>query len=150
MDPVCSWWVSGWCLGGSPRLPLAMTWRFVWHPQTTTKPVVLNNVTGILMFHMASPDVLTPVTSAQCELRVPMVNLPTVGFFGKCQSSCTVLCCEHRSYWRTLGPHVSLMCSSLVRNMHTNSLLEVILKGLIDDYICQCCAQKLFQQLRQI
>ncbi|KAJ8356578.1 hypothetical protein SKAU_G00193720 [Synaphobranchus kaupii] len=52
-----------------------------------------------------SQDSFTSVTCAQCEPALiceengaPMANLPILVFSGKCQSSCTVLGCEHRSH----------------------------------------------------
>lgn len=53
-------------------------------------------------------------------------------FCGIQRSSFTVLGCEHRSITRTSGHYTTLMDSvsnSLVRNMHSSSLLKVILQG---------------------
>ncbi|CAB1457778.1 unnamed protein product [Pleuronectes platessa] len=58
-----------------------------------------------LMFTTASPDSFTLVTCAHCEPalicednRAPVAVLPILVFSGKCQSSCAVLGCEHRSH----------------------------------------------------
>lgn len=55
-------------------------------------------------FIMASPDIFTPVTCAQCEPALiceesggPMADLPILVLSHKRQTSCTVLNCEHRS-----------------------------------------------------
>ncbi|KAJ8348935.1 hypothetical protein SKAU_G00275240 [Synaphobranchus kaupii] len=64
------------------------------------------------------------------ENGAPMANLTILVLSGKCQSSCTALGCEHRTHYRTSGPHATLIESvsdSLVRNMHTSSPLEVIM-----------------------
>ncbi|KAL0179020.1 hypothetical protein M9458_024462, partial [Cirrhinus mrigala] len=59
---------------------------------------------------------------------VLMADMPVLVFSGKCQLSFMVLGCEHKSDYRTSGPRATFMkyvFDSLVRNMHTNSILEV-------------------------
>ena len=43
----------------------------------------------------------------------PMANLQILVFSGKCQWSCTVLGCEHRSHYRMSNPHATLIESVL-------------------------------------
>ena len=83
-----------------------MTWRSVRyaspdHHWPTTKQVMLDDVTGSITFTTVSPDSFTTVTCAHCE---------------------PALICEEKG-----APMADL--ESLVRNMHTSSLLEVILWG---------------------
>ena len=94
-------------------------------PETITDPPppFMLDVTGTIKFTTASLDSFMSVTRAQCE---PAHLWRERG----CHSSCTVLGCEHRSHWRMSGSGDTLVESvsdSLVRNIHTNSLLGVIL-----------------------
>ena len=119
-----------------------MTLRSVWpsknSPHTITEPnwscwTILQAAqcslqrlqTLLYLSHVLSEPVLI------CkENRAPEVNLQILVFSRECQSSCMVLSCEHRSHWRALCPLATFMESvsdSLVRNMHTSSMLGVIL-----------------------
>ena len=103
------------------------------------KTVILKDVAGSRTFSTASPDSLTSVTCVQCEPaliceehRVPMANLTTQVFSGKCQSGCIELASEHSSLLWTSGPHTTIMDSvfhSLNRNMHISGLLKVVLQS---------------------
>ncbi len=77
---------------------------------------MLDDDADTITFSTASADTFTSVTCAQCEPvlihkenKVPMLELLILVFSGKCRSSCTVLYCEHRSHYRTSGPHTALM-----------------------------------------
>ncbi len=92
----------------------------------------LNTLYGISRLfhicHMLNVNLLSAVK----RIRVPMVGLPILVFSDKCQWNCIVLGCEHRSHYRMMGPHSTLMepvFDSLFRNMLTSSLLEVILES---------------------
>lgn len=57
-----------------------------------------------VMFVTAFPDFFASVTEAQCEPALfcevktaTVVDLPVPVFSGKCQLSCTMLSCEHKS-----------------------------------------------------
>ncbi|KAI3373864.1 hypothetical protein L3Q82_021975 [Scortum barcoo] len=66
-----------------------------------------------------------------CEkYRAPVVDLPILVFFSKCQLSSMVLGSEHRAHYRTSGPQATFMKSvpdCLGRDIHTSGPLEVIL-----------------------
>ncbi len=86
------------------------------HHWPTAKPLMLEDDADTITFSTASPDTFTSVTCAQCEPalihkenKVPMLELLILVFSGKCRSSCTVLYCEHRSHYRTSGPHTTPM-----------------------------------------
>ncbi|KAI3375962.1 hypothetical protein L3Q82_016498, partial [Scortum barcoo] len=63
-----------------------------------------------------------------CEkYRAPVVDLPILVFFSKCQSSSTVLGSEHRAHYRTSGHQATFMKSvpdCLGRDIHTSGPLE--------------------------
>ncbi|MEQ2178661.1 hypothetical protein GOODEAATRI_016438 [Goodea atripinnis] len=114
---------------------------------------MLKDVAGSRSLSTVSPDSVTSVTCAQCEPaficeehRAPVVNLPILGFSGKCQTSCTVLDCEHDPNLWTSGLHTILMESvsnRLCRHMHIYGLLEVILQCA-----CECVCEPLFHLCR--
>lgn len=107
------------------------------HHCPTPKPVMLDDVPGSIMFTTASADSYMPITCAQCdpaltcvENELTVADLMILVFPRDCQSTCTVLGWEHRSHERTSELHASHMKSlydSVVRDMPTSSLREVIL-----------------------
>ncbi|KAJ8354561.1 hypothetical protein SKAU_G00221280 [Synaphobranchus kaupii] len=88
-------------------------------------------------FDNGSEDFIPVPNSSQCEPALiceengaPMANLPILVFSGKCQSSCTVLGCEHRSHYRTSGPHATLMDKPSCDDTYECAILEEL------DYLC--------------
>lgn len=95
---------------------------------------MMNNVTGSIMFSIAFPDFcICHMCSAEpallCEKqRVPVVELPILIFYGKCQPDSVVLGSEHKAY-KGQPALKKFVSDCLVRNIYTNGLLEINLQG---------------------
>ncbi len=106
-----------------------------YNPSQTIRDL-LPNCSCWIMFPTASSDSFTSNTCEPALIReengAPVLNLPIPVFSSKRQSTCSMLGFENRFHYRTSGPHATPMESvsdSLVSNMHSCCLLEVILEG---------------------
>ncbi|XP_019907868.1 uncharacterized protein LOC109616473 [Esox lucius] len=62
-----------------------------------------------VQFYGVMKKAMKPPKTLNGENKAPMAGLPILVISGKCQSSWTLLGCEHRSHQRTSDPHASLI-----------------------------------------